>query len=57
MLTDLGASDQPLATVPPQRLVLGLILSSEWLISVGMLIVGIILIMRLRRRPIRPGPD
>ena len=44
VLTDLGASDQPLATVPPQRLVLGLILSSEWLISVGMLIVGIILI-------------
>ncbi len=43
-LTDLGATDQPLVTVPPQRLVLGLLLSSEWLISVGMLIIGIVLL-------------
>jgi len=46
-LTDLGSGDNALVTVPPQRLVLGLILSSEWLISVGMLIIGIIVMFVL----------
>jgi putative membrane protein len=40
VLTDLGTADQPLVTVPPQRLILGLVLSSEWIMSVGMLITG-----------------
>jgi putative membrane protein len=40
VLTDLGAADRPLVTVPPQRLVLGLVLSSEWLISMAFLITG-----------------
>lgn len=32
-LTDLGAADHPLVKVPARRLVLGFILSTEWLIS------------------------
>ena len=51
-----ASADQPLVTVPPQRLVFGLLLSSEWLISVAMLIVGVVVDGRLRRRPVRPGP-
>ena len=39
--TDLGQADQVLVTVPPDRLVLGLLLSSEWLISATMLIIGL----------------
>ena len=40
MLTDLGTADRPLVTVPPQRLVLGLVLSSEWIISTAFLVTG-----------------
>jgi putative membrane protein len=40
LLTDLGTADQPLVTVPPQRLVLGLVLSSEWIMSIAVLITG-----------------
>jgi putative membrane protein len=40
VLTDLGTADRPLVTVPPQRLVLGLVLSSEWIISTAFLITG-----------------
>ena len=42
VLTDLGATDQPLVTVPPQRLVFGLLLSSEWIITAVFLIVAVI---------------
>ncbi|HWJ53179.1 MAG TPA: PH domain-containing protein, partial [Propionibacteriaceae bacterium] len=38
VLTDLGTADRPLVTVSPQRLVLGLVLSSEWIISMAFLI-------------------
>jgi putative membrane protein len=38
VFTDLGRADRPLVTVTPQRLVLGLLLSSEWIVSVGLLI-------------------
>ena len=41
VLTDLGATDRPLVTVSPQRLVLGLLLSSEWIISTAFLITGV----------------
>ena len=40
--TDLGPADQPLVTVTPDRLVLGLLLSSEWLISATMLIIALV---------------
>ena len=40
--TDLGTADQPLVTVTPDRLVLGLILSSEWLITATMLIIALV---------------
>lgn len=39
VLTDLGAADQPLVTVPPQRLVVSFLLSSEFLVSAATLIV------------------
>jgi putative membrane protein len=42
VLTDLGATDRPLVKVPPQRLVFGLLLSSEWIISAGLLIVMLV---------------
>jgi putative membrane protein len=38
VLTDLGTADRPLVTIPPQRLVFGLLLSSEWIVSAGLLI-------------------
>ena len=40
VLTDLGTADRPLVTIPPQRLVFGLLLSSEWIISTAFLIAG-----------------
>ncbi len=40
--TDLGRTDKPLVTVPPDRLVFGLILSSEWLISATLLIIALV---------------
>ena len=42
ILTDLGATDRPLVTVPPQRLVFGLLLSSEWIVSTLFLIVAVV---------------
>lgn len=37
--TDLGVADQPLVVVPPQRLIIGFLLSSEFLFTVGLLVV------------------
>ncbi|BAK33558.1 hypothetical protein MLP_05440 [Microlunatus phosphovorus NM-1] len=37
--TDLGVADQPLVTVPPQRLIIGFLLSSEFLFTAGLLVV------------------
>jgi putative membrane protein len=42
LLTDLGATDRPLVTVPPQRLVFGLLLSSEWIITTLFLIAAVV---------------
>jgi putative membrane protein len=42
VLTDLTVADQPLVTVPPQRLIIGFLLSSEFLFSAGVLIVALI---------------
>ena len=42
MLTDLSAADQALVTVPPQRLVVGFLLSSEFLFSAAILVVALI---------------
>lgn len=39
VFTDLGAADQPLVVVPPQRLILGFLLSSEFLFTAGILVV------------------
>lgn len=41
VLTDLSAADQALVTVPPQRLVVGFLLSSEFLFSVVALVVAL----------------
>jgi len=41
ILTDLGATDRPLVTVPPQRLVFALLLSSEWIISTLFVILAV----------------
>lgn len=41
VLTDLSAADQPLVTVPPQRLVVGFLLSSEFLFSVVVLVAAL----------------
>ena len=43
LLTDLGATDHPLVTVPPQRLVFGLLLSSEWIITTLFLIAAVVI--------------
>jgi putative membrane protein len=43
ILTDLGSADRPLVTIPPQRLVFGLLLSSEWIITSLFLLVAVIL--------------
>ncbi len=40
-LTDLSVADQPLVTVPPQRLVVGFLLSSEFLVSVAVLVLAL----------------
>lgn len=37
--TDLAADDHRLVTIPPQRLVGGFLLSSDWLITVGIVVV------------------
>ena len=42
VLTDLGATDRPLVTIPPQRLIFGLLLSSEWIISTLFLIAAVV---------------
>ena len=47
VLTDLGATDRPLVTVPPQRLVFGLLLSSEFIISTVLLVIALIVTGRL----------
>lgn len=41
-LTDLSAADQALVTVPPQRLIVGFLLSSEFLFSAAILIVALV---------------
>ncbi|MCW2811077.1 MAG: hypothetical protein JWP61_1535 [Friedmanniella sp.] len=41
--TDLAARDHPLVVVPPQRLVLGFLLSSEWLISAVITVLALTL--------------
>lgn len=41
VLTDLSVADQALVTVPPQRLIVGFLLSSEFLIAAGMLVVAL----------------
>ena len=42
ILTDLGAADRPLVTVPPQRLIFGLVLSSEWIITMLFLVAAVV---------------
>ena len=42
ILTDLGATDRPLVTVPPQRLIFGLLLSSEWIITTLFLVAAVV---------------
>lgn len=46
-LTDLGATDRPLVTVSPQRLVVGFVLSSEWLVTATIAIVVLAVTIRL----------
>ena len=41
-LTDLGSTDRPLVRVPPQRLIVGFLLSSEWLISLVIMVVVLV---------------
>ena len=40
-LTDLTASDRPIVTITPQRLVGGFLLSSEWLVTVTITVVAL----------------
>jgi len=40
--TDLSAADVPLITVSPQRLVLGFLASTEWLVTLGFLVVALV---------------
>ncbi|HYI55854.1 MAG TPA: PH domain-containing protein, partial [Microlunatus sp.] len=42
VLTDLSAADQALVTVPPQRIIVGFLLSSEFLFSAAILILALI---------------
>jgi putative membrane protein len=42
VLTDLTVADQPLVTVPPQRLIVGFLLSSEFLVSAAILVVALV---------------
>ncbi len=41
-LTDLTANDTPLVKVPTQRLIVGFLLSSEWLVSFAVLVVVLV---------------
>jgi putative membrane protein len=41
-LTDLGTTDTPLVTVPPHRLVGGLLLSTDWLLTAVATVVGLV---------------
>jgi putative membrane protein len=42
IFTDLGVADQPLIRVPPQRLVLSFLLSSEWLVPAAITIIIVV---------------
>ena len=41
-LTDLGSTDRPLVKVLPQRLIVGFLLSSEWLVSMVIMVVVLV---------------
>ncbi|MBA8793447.1 putative membrane protein [Friedmanniella endophytica] len=42
LFTDLSVEDQPVVTIKPQQLVLGFLLSTEWLIALGFVIIALI---------------
>ena len=45
-LTDLGSTDRPLVRVLPQRLIVGFLLSSEWLLTLAVLVVVLVVTAR-----------
>ena len=45
-LTDLGSADRPLVRVLPQRLIVGFLLSSEWLLTLMVLVVVLVVTAR-----------
>lgn len=55
VLTDLGVTDRALVTVPPQRLVFGLLLSSEWIISTFLLIAVVVITVVLEMGQVSLG--
>jgi putative membrane protein len=51
MFTDLGVTDQPLVQVPPQRLIVSFLLSTEWLVPAAITIIVLVVSAVLAATP------
>ena len=51
MFTDLGVTDQPLVQVPPQRLIVSFLLSTEWLVPAAITIIILVVTVVLAATP------
>jgi putative membrane protein len=55
IFTDLGAADRPLVQVPPQRLVVSFLLSTEWLVPAAITIIILVVTAALAAIPYALG--
>ena len=55
IFTDLGAADRPLVQVPPQRLIVGFLLSTEWLVPAAITIIIVVVTAALAALPYALG--
>ena len=51
IFTDLGVTDQPLVQVPPQRLIVSFLLSTEWLVPAAITIIILVVAVILAATP------
>ena len=51
VFTDLGVTDQPLVRVPPQRLIVSFLLSTEWLVPAAITIIILVVTAALAATP------
>ena len=55
IFTDLGVADRPLVQVPPQRLIVGFLLSTEWLVPAAITIIIVVVTAALAALPYALG--